>query len=108
MLSLKKYGWLCVLGAEVAYFICLLGAYLPLRTARAEVLHQTLLETLPGFAWGSPLGILVGALDVFIAAWAFGAYFVWMHNTSIIRNDSANIRTTERIPGIGSDPTPAH
>lgn len=23
MLSLKRYGWLCVLGGEVAYFICL-------------------------------------------------------------------------------------
>jgi hypothetical protein len=24
MLSLKRYRWLCVLGAEVAYFVCLL------------------------------------------------------------------------------------
>jgi hypothetical protein len=40
MLSLKKYAWLCVLGAEVACFVGLIGAYLPVRTAR-EPRHST-------------------------------------------------------------------
>jgi hypothetical protein len=34
MLSLSKYRWLCVLGAEIAYFACLLGDWLPIRTTR--------------------------------------------------------------------------
>jgi hypothetical protein len=70
--------------------VCLLGAYLPLRTERAELLHRTLLETLPGFAWGSPLGFLAGAFDIFVVAWVFGAYYVWMHNTSLIHSRDAS------------------
>ena len=52
MLSLRRYGWLCVLGGEVAYIVCLLGGYLPLRSARGTELHHALFETLPGFVWG--------------------------------------------------------
>lgn len=33
-LSLKLYGWKCVLGAEVAYVLCLLGGFLPFRSRR--------------------------------------------------------------------------
>ena len=49
MFSLKRYGWLCVLGGEVAYLLCVLGGYLPFRTARGMELHNALFETLPGF-----------------------------------------------------------
>jgi hypothetical protein len=84
MLSLKRYSWLCVLGGEIVYFICLLGGYLPLRTARAQELHRALFETLPGFVWGSIWSVMLGAVYVFVLAWVFGAYVVWMHNTSLI------------------------
>ena len=84
MLSLRRYGWLCVLGGEVAYAVCLFGGYLPLRSARATELHHTLFETLPGFVWGQPLSMLLGAVYVFVFAWIFGGYMVWMHNTSLI------------------------
>ena len=84
MLSLRRYGWLCVLGGEVAYTVCLLGGYLPLRSARATELHHTLFETLPGFVWGQPSSMLLGAVYVFVFAWIFGGYMVWMHNTSLI------------------------
>lgn len=84
MLSLRRYGWLCVLGGEVAYTGCLLGGYLPLRSARATELHHTLFETLPGFVWGQPSSMLLGAVYVFVFAWIFGGYMVWMHNTSLI------------------------
>ena len=50
-LSLKKYGWKCVLGAEVAYVLCLLGGFLPLRSTEGVELHHGLFETLPGFTW---------------------------------------------------------
>ena len=53
MLSLKRYGWLCVLGGEVVYGVCLLGGYLPFRNLKAQELHHLLFETLPGFTWGS-------------------------------------------------------
>ena len=84
MLSLKRYGWLCVLGGEVAYLVCLLGGYLPLRSARGTELHHTLFETLPGFVWGQASSMVLGAAYVFVFAWIFGAYMVWMHNTSLI------------------------
>ena len=84
MLQLKRYGWLCVAGAEVAYFICLLGGYLPLRTARGVELHHSFFETLPGFVWGNAASVLLGAVYVFAFAWIFAWYMVWMHNTSLI------------------------
>ena len=84
MLSLRRYGWLCVLGGEVAYLVCLLGGYLPLRSARGTELHHTLFETLPGFIWGQPSSMVLGAVYVFVFAWIFGGYMVWMHNTSLI------------------------
>ena len=84
MLLLKRYGWLCVLGGEVAYMVCLAGGYLPLRTSRATELHQTIFETLPGFIWGSAASVFLGAVYVFGFAWVFAAYFVWMHNSSLI------------------------
>lgn len=92
MLSLKRYGWLCVLGGEVAYLICLAGGYLPLRTARATELHHALFETMPGFVWGSVPSFFLGAGYVFVFAWIFAAYYVWMHNTSLVTPE-AGIKT---------------
>lgn len=82
-LSLQSYVWKCVLGAEIVYFICLLGGLLPLRSARAIELHHTLFETLPGFSWISVGSVVLGAIYIFIFAWIFGAYMVWMHNSSL-------------------------
>ncbi|OGZ96992.1 MAG: hypothetical protein A2847_00730 [Candidatus Sungbacteria bacterium RIFCSPHIGHO2_01_FULL_50_25] len=83
-LSLKKYGWKCALGAEVAYGICLAGGLLPLRSAKGIELHHELFETLPGFAWISFGSVVLGAVYVFAFAWAFASYFVWMHNSSLV------------------------
>lgn len=83
MLSLIKYGWRCVLGAEVAYVICLAGGFLPLRNARGLELHHALFETLPGFTWLNFSSFLLGALYMFAFAWIFAWYYVWMHNDSL-------------------------
>ena len=85
MLSLKQYGWRCVLGAEVSYFICLAGGFLPLRSAQAMELHHTLFETLPGFTWINILSVLLGAVYFFVFSWIFAVYMVWMHNKSLVR-----------------------
>ena len=98
MLSLKRYGWLCVLGGEVAYFVCLFGGYLPLRSARGTELHHALFETLPGFTWGSPWSVLLGALYVLALSWIFGAYMVWLHNTSLVKNE----RPADRVSVAGA------
>lgn len=90
MLSLKRYGWLCVLGSEIAYAICLAGGYLPLRTSRATELHRALFETMPGFAWGSVASVFLGAFYVFVFAWIFAGYYVWMHNTSLIGDEETS------------------
>lgn len=87
MLSLKRYGWLCVLGGEIVYAICLAGGYLPLRTASAMELHRRLFETLPGFIWGSAISVVLGAVYVFALSWLFAWYVVWMHNSSLITTE---------------------
>ncbi len=84
MLSLRRYGWRCVLGGEIAYFVCLAGGYLPLRSSPGMELHRTLFETLPGFVWGSAGSVALGAVYVFAFAWIFAWYAVWMHNTSLL------------------------
>ncbi len=84
MLSLKRYGWLCVLGGEIVYWVCLFGGYLPWRTAQGITLHHTLFETVPGFVWGSWLSYIWGALLVFVFSWVFAWYMVWMHNSSLL------------------------
>ena len=86
MLSLKRYGWLCVVGAEVAYVLCLLGGLLPWRTGKGIELHHALFETLPGFTWLTFGSFILGAVYVFVFAWIFAAYMVWMHNTSLVQN----------------------
>jgi len=84
MLKLKRYGWLCVLGGEVFYFICLFWGYLPMSSKASEI-HRALFEMLPGFTWGSLTSIFLGAVYVFIFVWIFAWYMVWMHNTSTIK-----------------------
>lgn len=93
MLSLRRYGWLCVLGGEVAYVFCLASAYMPLRTGKGIELDRALFETLPGFVWGSVESTFLGAFYVFVFAWIVAAYFVWMHNTSLIAPE--NIGNTD-------------
>jgi len=83
-LSLKLYGWKCVLGGEIVYVLCLFGGLLPLRTARGIELHHTLFETLPGFSWLDAGSVILGAAYIFIFAWIFAWYYVWMHNTSLV------------------------
>ena len=83
-LSLKSYVWKCVLGSETVYFICLIGGYLPLRTAAGIELHHKLFETLPGFVWGNLWSIVLGAIYAFVFAWISGSYMVWMHNSSLV------------------------
>lgn len=84
-LSLKSYVWKCVLGTEIVYVLCLIGGYLPWRTQRGIELHHALFETLPGFTWGSFGSIVWGAILLAVIAWIFGAYIVWMHNSSLER-----------------------
>jgi hypothetical protein len=88
MLSLKRYRWLCVLGAEIAYFACLLGDFLPIRTAAGIELHHRIFETLPGFVWLNVESVFLGAFYMFAFAWIFGSYFVWMHNSSLVRTEN--------------------
>lgn len=85
-LSLVSYVWKCVLGAEVAYVLCVLGGFLPLRSVEGIELHHRLFETLPGFVWISLGSFMLGALYMFVFAWIFGSYMVWMHNSSIKSN----------------------
>lgn len=81
-LSLKSYGWKCVLGIEVVYITCMLyGTFL---TGAKVTLHHSLFSLLPGFVWGTVGGIVFGAIDLFVFAWIFAWYMVWMHNSSLI------------------------
>jgi hypothetical protein len=77
-----------VLGAEVAYFACLLGGLLPIRTASGIEIHHKIFETLPGFVWLNVQSVILGAVYMFTFAWIFGSYFVWMHNRSLINTEN--------------------
>jgi len=83
-LSLKSYVWKCVLGGEMAYFVCLFGGVLAFRSAEAIRLHHLLFETLPGFTWITAGSVILGAFYVLIFALIFGSYMVWMHNSSLV------------------------
>lgn len=83
-LSLKSYVSKCILGGEIAYVVCVLGGLLPLRSQTAINLHHTLFEMLPGFIWLNFGSFLLGAIYVLIFSWIFGAYMVWMHNSSLV------------------------
>lgn len=82
-LSAKKYISRCVFGAEIAYLVCLLGGFLPLRSSRGMELHHALFETIPGFTWINMGSVLLGAVYVFVFSVIFGAYMVWMFNASL-------------------------
>lgn len=84
-LSLKPYVLKCILGGEVAYFICLFFGYTPFRTERGIELHHSLFETLPGFVWGNVGSIVLGAVYMLIFSVIFGSYMVWMHNSSMAK-----------------------
>ncbi|MEK7498298.1 MAG: hypothetical protein AAB611_00355 [Patescibacteria group bacterium] len=82
-LSLKSYGWKCILGGEIAYVLCLLGGLLPLRSVQVTELHHMFFETLPGFTWLNVNSFFLGAVYVFIGSWVIAWYYVWMHNSSL-------------------------
>jgi len=84
-LSLKSYGWKCVLGTEVAYVLCIVGGFLPWRSVVGTQLHHAIFETLPGFTWISFGSFILGAIYMFVFAWIFAWYYVWMHNSSLVR-----------------------
>lgn len=96
MLSLRRYRWLCVLGAEVAYFACLVGGFLPIRTAAGIELHHKIFETLPGFVWLNVQSVILGAVYMLGFAWIVGSYFVWMHNTSVIDSKNSIASATQK------------
>lgn len=73
-----------MLGAELVYFICLLGGFLPLRTPRAMEFHHMVFETLPGFVWINVESVILGVIYSFIFSWIFAWYYVWMHNSSLV------------------------
>ena len=82
-LLLFSYVWKCVAGAEIAYFLCILSAFVLERSGRGAELHHTLFETLPGFTWISFGSVVLGAVYILAFSLVFGAFMVWMHNSSI-------------------------
>ena len=83
MLSYKKYITKCILGMEIVYVVCLFGGLIPLRSIRGVELHHALFETIPGFTWFTWGSAIWGAVLMGVFAILFGAYMVWMHNSSI-------------------------
>jgi hypothetical protein len=82
MLSKAKYSLLCLLGIEVFYALCI--AYGSLLSGKAQELHHSLFELLPGFAWSNLVSYVWGAVLLGIFGIVAGWYVAWMHNTSLI------------------------
>jgi hypothetical protein len=83
-LSLKSYGWKCILGSEMLLILCWLGGFLPLRSEAGISLHHELFETFPGVTWGTSGGFILMLAYVFVFSWVFAWYYVWMHNSSLV------------------------
>ena len=83
MLSKIKYAALCVLGTEIFYILCI-GYGLLFLTGNAMELHHSFFELIPGFAWGNPVSMALGAVYLGIMAVIAGWYIAWMHNASLI------------------------
>jgi hypothetical protein len=83
MLSKTKYAALCVLGTEIFYILCIAYGLLFL-TGKAMEFHHSLFELIPGFAWGNPMSMALGAIYLGIMALIAGWYIAWMHNASLI------------------------
>jgi hypothetical protein len=83
MLSKIKYAGLCVLGTEVFYILCI-GYGLLFLTGKAMELHHSLFELIPGFGWGNPVSMALGAVYLGIMAVIAGWYIAWMHNASLV------------------------
>lgn len=88
MLSIKRYAWLCVLGTEVAYFLCL--GYGLFVNGASKTLHNSLFELLPGFTWGSVGSVIWGAIFLGAIAGIAGSYIAWMHNKSMVSKSAFN------------------
>lgn len=69
---------------EVIYTLCVVGGFIPWRSAAGIQLHHTIFETLPGFTWISFGSFVLGAIYMFVFACIFASYIVWMHNSSLI------------------------
>lgn len=82
MLSTTKYSARCVWGMEIFYVLCL--AYGSLLSGKAQELHHSLFELIPGFVWGNVVSIVWGAVYLGILAWIVGWYIAWMHNASLV------------------------
>ena len=85
MLLYKNYISKCILGSEIAYVLCLLGGFIPLRSVQGAELHHALFETLPGFTWLTFGSVVWGAILIAILSALFGLYMVWMHNSSLVK-----------------------
>lgn len=82
-LSIKKYAWLCVLGGEAVYTVCMLyGNFL---TGKAAELHLALFQLLPGYSGMNFGSWFLGAISVAVWSAVAGAYVAWMHNVSLQR-----------------------
>lgn len=83
-LSLRSYGWKCVLGGEILFVLCWLGGFLPFRSEAGISLHHQLFETFPGVTWGAFGSFILMAVYIFVFSWILAWYYVWMHNSSLI------------------------
>jgi len=83
LLSKTKYAALCLVGTEIFYILCI-GYGLLFLTGKAMELHHALFELIPGFAWGNPASMALGAVYLGIMAMIAGWCIAWMHNASIV------------------------
>jgi hypothetical protein len=93
----ERYGWLCVLGGEVAYVVCMRAViYRFVRRVGQNSTRRCSKRFLDSA--GQPWSMVLGAIYVFGFAWMFGAYMVWMHNTSLITYERNHSHATSTAP----------
>ncbi len=100
-LDFQKLAWRLAVIAEVFYAACML--YGLLLTGPAQQLHQSLFDLLVGFSW-TPVGILLGAIDMAVLAVIAAWVSVWLHDYSRVPAE----RTSHPTFASSEPPEPRH
>ena len=82
MFSYQSYIWKCVLGSEIIYVLCMV--YRAFVAVELLPLHDNLLRLMPGFSL-TPAGIVIAGIGIAVYSAVFGAYMVWMLNSSVAK-----------------------
>ncbi len=61
----------------ISFVLCMIWGYL---TPMSLHMHKAWQQMLPGFQWGSPVGMLIGLVEAYLYGWYIAIIFVPLYN----------------------------